>query len=123
MSATNNTVTRRGFVAGAGAIAAGAATVSSAAIALADQAADTTAITELSGSAKASRSWGATYPWAEEPTAIADADVEEEIDADVAVVGLGVAGVAAFRAGGDHLVRPCRLRSGGVLGEVERQGR
>ena len=64
MSTLKSAVTRRGFVAGAGAIAAGAATVSSAALALADQAADTTATTELSGSAKASRSWGATYPWA-----------------------------------------------------------
>jgi succinate dehydrogenase/fumarate reductase flavoprotein subunit len=41
---------------------------------------------------------GANYPWPANPPEIADADVEETIDCDVIVVGLGVAGCAAFRA-------------------------
>lgn len=49
--------------------------------------------------------WGATYPWAPEPPAIDPADVEEELDVDVAVVGLGVAGVAAFRAASEQGVK------------------
>ncbi len=42
--------------------------------------------------------WGDYYPWAAEAPEIAEADVEEEIDCDVAVIGMGVAGCAAFRA-------------------------
>ena len=49
--------------------------------------------------------WGATYPWAPEPPAIDPADIEEELDVDVAVVGLGVAGVAAFRAASEQGVK------------------
>jgi succinate dehydrogenase/fumarate reductase flavoprotein subunit len=41
---------------------------------------------------------GANYPWPANPPEIADADVEAEIDCDVVVVGLGVAGCAAFRS-------------------------
>ena len=48
--------------------------------------------------AKALAPNGQEYPWAAEPPAIADDMVEEEIDCDVCVIGLGVSGVAAFRA-------------------------
>ena len=48
--------------------------------------------------AKARAPNGQEYPWAAEPPAIADDMVEEEIDCDVCVIGLGVSGVAAFRA-------------------------
>jgi succinate dehydrogenase/fumarate reductase flavoprotein subunit len=41
---------------------------------------------------------GANYPWPANPPEIADADVKTEIDCDVVVIGLGVAGCAAFRA-------------------------
>jgi succinate dehydrogenase/fumarate reductase flavoprotein subunit len=41
---------------------------------------------------------GSNYPWPADPPEIADADVEETLDCDVVVVGLGVAGCAAFRA-------------------------
>ena len=102
MSTLKSAVTRRGFVAGAGAVTAGIAAIGSTAIALADQGTDATKTAEQSGSANATRSWGASYPWAAEPTPISDADVEEVIDADVAVVGLGVAGVAAFRAASEQ---------------------
>ena len=102
MSTLKSAVTRRGFVAGAGAVTAGVAAIGSTAIALADQGADATKTAEQAGSANATRSWGASYPWAAEPTPISDADVEEVIDADVAVVGLGIAGVSAFRAASEQ---------------------
>ena len=104
MSTLNNAVSRRSFVAGAGAVAAGAAAAGSAAIALADEAKVAEGATGEAAdtAARATRSWGATYPWAAEPTPIDDIDVEEEIDADVAIVGLGVAGVAAFRAASEQ---------------------
>lgn len=41
---------------------------------------------------------GTTYPWPANPPEIADSEVEEELSVDVAVVGLGVSGCAAFRA-------------------------
>lgn len=42
--------------------------------------------------------WGDYYPWPANAPEIADEDIEEELDCDVAVVGLGVSGVAAYRA-------------------------
>ncbi len=42
--------------------------------------------------------WGDYYPWDANPPEISDDEVEEELDCDVAVVGLGVSGVAAYRA-------------------------
>jgi succinate dehydrogenase/fumarate reductase flavoprotein subunit len=39
---------------------------------------------------------GANYPWPATPPTIADADITETIDVDVAVVGLGVSGCAAL---------------------------
>ncbi len=50
------------------------------------------------GSDLAPSPWGDYFPWPANPPEIADADVEEELDCDVAVVGLGVAGVAAYRS-------------------------
>jgi len=41
---------------------------------------------------------GVIYPWPANPPEIADADVESELDCDVVVLGLGVAGCAAFRS-------------------------
>ena len=41
---------------------------------------------------------GAYYPWSATPPAITDDMVEATLDCDVAVLGLGVAGCAAFRA-------------------------
>lgn len=41
---------------------------------------------------------GAYYPWSATPPAITDDMIEETLDCDVAVCGLGVAGCAAFRA-------------------------
>ena len=52
----------------------------------------------LSNEGRAVSPWGDYYPWAAEAPAIAEEDVEETIDCDVAVIGMGVAGCAAFRA-------------------------
>ena len=41
---------------------------------------------------------GDNYPWPANPPEISDADVEEEVDVDVIVCGLGVSGCAAMRA-------------------------
>ena len=91
-------VSRRNFVASAG-LVAGAAAVATAGVALADEAAtEEASAEEASTSGNAVSAWGVEYPWPAEPPAIADDQIEEELSVDVAVVGLGVAGVAAFRA-------------------------
>ena len=90
-------ITRRSFVSAAGATAAVAATAASATVALADEAA-----VEV---ANAVTPWGIEYPWPAEPPAIADEQVEEVIEADVVVVGLGVAGTAAFRSAAEEGVK------------------
>lgn len=59
---------------------------------------DTTTSNTAVNSNLAATPWGDYYPWPANPPEISDTDVEEEIDCDVAVVGLGVSGVAAFRA-------------------------
>ena len=120
MSKATSTFTRRSFVAGAG-VAAASVAACAAATALADtaetSAAETTAATAqadtvapigtavVESGQTVTTAWGAVYPWPAEPTPIDAADVEEEVDADVAVVGLGVAGVSAFRAASEQGVK------------------
>jgi succinate dehydrogenase/fumarate reductase flavoprotein subunit len=48
---------------------------------------------------------GANYPWSAEPPEIAEADIEETIEVDVAVVGLGVSGCAALAAAAEEGVK------------------
>lgn len=105
MTGTNTVaedITRRSFVGGtAAAVGAGLAASLCASNAHASEAADSAndaSAAESSESGNAVSAWGQEYPWPAEPPVIDDADVEEEIEADVAVVGLGVSGVAAFRA-------------------------
>ncbi len=93
-----HSISRRGFVSAAGTAAVATAAMSS--VALADEAASDAAET-----ARAVSDWGVEYPWAAEPPAIDDADVEEQIEADVVVCGLGVAGTAAFRAAAEEGVK------------------
>ena len=81
-------VTRRHFIAAAGATAAASAVAAN--VALADEAAE--------ASVNMVTSWGKEYPWPAEPPAIADDQVEETIECDVVVCGLGVAGCASFRS-------------------------
>ena len=93
-------LSRRGFLSAAALTALGAgavmatgcapATPSSGAAEGGDAMAET-------GEARATDAIGREYPWAAEPPIISDDMVEEEIDCDVCVIGLGVSGVAAFR--------------------------
>ena len=46
--------------------------------------------------------WGDHYPWPANPPEITDDMVEETLECDVAVVGLGVSGVAAFRSAAEN---------------------
>ncbi len=101
-------VSRRGFVAAAGTAAVATAAASS--IALADEAKDAAA--DTAEGANAVSDWGTEYPWAAEPPAIDDADVEEEIECDVIVCGLGVAGTAAFRAAAEEGVKVVAVEKG-----------
>ncbi len=89
-------VSRRGFVSAVGTAAVAGAAMGS--VALADEAKDASSEGAAADSTKAVSAWGVEYPWAAEPPAIDDADVEEEIEAEVVVCGLGVAGTAAFRS-------------------------
>ena len=86
MSFESKSFSRRSFV-------AGAAAVSAAALAGTASAAENTP-------AESSMGYDGTgaMPWLGEAPVIADEDVEEELDADVVVIGLGAAGVPACRA-------------------------
>ncbi|MDR1088493.1 MAG: FAD-binding protein [Coriobacteriales bacterium] len=102
---TGSGLSRRNFLKGAGIGAlsvAGAAGVGALAGCAPQTATTTTGDAGASGTAAASdlalSPAGASYPWPAEPPEIAEADVESEIDCDVVVVGLGVAGCAAFRS-------------------------
>ena len=88
-------ISRRGFVTAAGAVATAAALAGGAG-------ADVARADEDAAGDRAVSAWGTEYPWAAEPPAIADADVEEELDCDVCVIGLGVSGVAAFRSAAEQ---------------------
>ena len=94
-------LSRRGFLTlgGMAALGAGAALAGCAPQTQASGAAGGSDAGAAEGAAaKALAPNGQEYPWAAEPPAIADDLVEEEIDCDVCVIGLGVSGVAAFRA-------------------------
>lgn len=86
-------VTRRAFVSGVGVAAMSLATVAQVGLAHAEEAAS---LTSADGDAQSMA--GVTYPWAAVPPQIDAANVEEEIDCDVCVLGLGVSGTAAFRS-------------------------
>ncbi len=60
--------------------------------------------------------FGVEYPWTAEPPAIAAEDIEEELDVDVAVIGLGVAGVAAFRAAAEAGAKTAAFEKGAEPG-------
>ena len=95
-------LSRRAFLSGAAATAVGASALAMLGGCAAQPAASSgsaaNAATGGAGEELAVSPTGANYPWPANPPEIADADVEEEIDVDVAIVGLGVSGVAAFRA-------------------------
>ena len=106
MTIAENGMSRRSFLSGAavvgaalaGAGLAGCAPSSSAKTGTADSKA--TAASAPAGSTVGYDGTG-TMPWLGEAPEVSDSDVEEEVDADVVVIGLGAAGVPAARAAAD----------------------
>ncbi len=101
--ATEDSMTRRAFVAAAGGVTATAVAAAGVGSALA---ADSAAADKASASSAADASDATTVgydgtgvmPWLGEKPQISDSDVEETVDCDVLVIGLGAAGVPAARA-------------------------
>ena len=88
MSFDSKSFSRRGFVAGAAMSAVAAGAIAGTASAAENVAAESTVGYDGTGA----------MPWLGEAPVIDDADVEETVDADVLVIGLGAAGVPAVRA-------------------------
>ena len=88
MSFDSKSFSRRGFVAGAAMSAVAAGAVAGSASAAENVAAESSMGYDGTGA----------MPWLGEAPVIDDADVEETVDADVLVIGLGAAGVPAVRA-------------------------
>ena len=87
---SRRTFRRGALLAGAGAVGAGALTAC---------APQTTESKSAGASAAADDATvNGDYPWPVNPPEIAAEDVEEEVSADIIIVGLGIAGVASKRA-------------------------
>ena len=98
-----NGMSRRNFLSGAavaGAAIAGMAGLSACSPAASSSKSDAKADTKAAATGETTMGFDGTgaMPWLGEKPEIADADVEETVDADVVVVGLGAAGVPATRA-------------------------
>ena len=123
MSETN--VTRRNFLSGAalvsaaiaGAGLAGCAPQSAAPAASSSSAGETLGATGAANSTVGFDGTG-TLPWLGEAPAISDDQVEEELTADVVVVGLGAAGVPAARAAAEAGAKVVCLESSSHLNSV-----
>lgn len=123
MSETN--VTRRNFLSGAalvsaaiaGAGLAGCAPQSAAPAASSSSAGEALGATGAANSTVGFDGTG-TLPWLGEAPAISDDQVEEELTADVVVVGLGAAGVPAARAAAEAGAKVVCLESSSHLNSV-----
>ena len=118
-------VTRRNFLSGAalvsaaiaGAGLAGCAPQSAAPAASSSSAGETLGTTGAANSTVGFDGTG-TLPWLDEAPAISDDQVEEELTADVVVVGLGAAGVPAARAAAEAGAKVVCLESSSHLNSV-----
>lgn len=118
-------VTRRNFLSGAalvsaaiaGAGLAGCAPQSTAPAASSSSAGETLGTTGAANSTVGFDGTG-TLPWLGEAPAISDDQVEEELTADVVVVGLGAAGVPAARAAAEAGAKVVCLESSSHLNSV-----
>ena len=118
-------VTRRNFLSGAalvsaaiaGAGLAGCAPQSAAPAASSSSAGETLGTTGAANSTVGFDGTG-TLPWLGEAPAISDDQVEEELTADVVVVGLGTAGVPAARAAAEAGAKVVCLESSSHLNSV-----
>ena len=88
MSSMNSTITRRGFVAGAGIAAASTAVCAAA-----------TAPAALADGAPVD---DGAWTWPAKPEAVADSDIVETIEADVVIVGAGIAGLATAASAAEN---------------------
>ena len=118
-TSTADGLTRRGFLTlgGVAALGAGAALAGCSPQASSASGTDnavTTANAADSGEGLAPSPWGDYYPWPANPPEITDDMVEEELDCDVAVVGLGVSGVAAFRAASEGGAKVVGIEKGSM---------
>lgn len=94
-NATSANLSRRAFLTGTALLGfGGAATVLGNATPMNAFAAEK----ETEAASAEGASVGIEYPWAEQPPAISDDQIEEELEADAVIIGLGVSGVAAFRS-------------------------
>ena len=118
-----NGMSRRNFLSGAavaGAAIAGMAGLSACSPAASSSKSDAKADTKAAATGEAAMGFDGTgaMPWLGEKPEIADADVEETVDADVVVVGLGAAGVPATRAAAEAGAKVVALESSPKLNSV-----
>ena len=118
-----NGMSRRNFLSGAavaGAAIAGMAGLSACSPAASSSKSDAKADTKAAATGETTMGFDGTgaMPWLGEKPEIADADVEETVDADVVVVGLGAAGVPATRAAAEAGAKVVALESSPKLNSV-----
>lgn len=119
---TDFSLSRRNFLAGAGIAAASAAALGLSGCAQ-PKSASSKAQDSAKGSSTASGSTvgydgTGTMPWLGEKPSINDSDVEETLNADVVVVGLGAAGVPAARAAAEAGAHVVALEASASLNSV-----
>ncbi len=118
-----NGMSRRNFLSGAavaGAAIAGMAGLSACSPAASSSKSDAKADTKAAATGETTMGFDGTgaMPWLGEKPEIADADVEETVDVDVVVVGLGAAGVPATRAAAEAGAKVVALESSPKLNSV-----
>ena len=116
-------MSRRNFLSGAavaGVAIAGMAGLSACSPAASGSKSDAKADTKAAATSESTMGFDGTgaMPWLGEKPEIADADVEETVDADVVVVGLGAAGVPATRAAAEAGAKVVALESSPKLNSV-----
>lgn len=94
-------LSRRTFLSGAALLGIGSA--ATALTGCAPKSAGNTSDSSLAETgASASSASTSEYPWPDTPPTIEDDQIEEELEADAVIVGLGVSGVAAFRSAAEE---------------------
>ncbi len=123
MTSAENGISRRNFLSGA--VVAGAAFAGMAGLAGCAPTAKSSADADAKAASTATTTSGTmgydgtgAMPWLGEAPKITDADVEEELSADVVVVGLGAAGVPAARAAAEAGAKLVCLEASAKLNSV-----
>ena len=118
-----NGMSRRNFLSGAavaGAAIAGMAGLSACSPSASSSKSDAKADTKAAATGETTMGFDGTgaMPWLGEKPQISDSDVEETVDADVVVVGLGCAGVPAARAAAEAGAKVVALEASPKLNSV-----